>query len=167
MRAAGAAAVIKALAHGFEQWLHFFEDFLRAADHEGEVAAFGAGFGAGAGGVKEIDAFGGAAGGCRLGIGAGHGGSVNDDGTGLRGFHEAIGAEDGVFGHGRIADDEEDNVGGGGNVLRSGAGRGQVRKLGGKLLRFGSGVAPEGHLVAGRQQITGHGVTHDAQTQKS
>src|SRR5713101_166348 len=109
----GTATVVESPAHRLHIGLDPLKDFCVASDHERERAALGARFRARAGYVQVMDAL------LRQGrsdlpaLTWGYRAGVGDHGSGLGAFHDAILAEDDLFGHLGVADAQEDAVGGG------------------------------------------------------
>ena len=64
-----------------------------------------------------------------------------------------------------IADAEEEDVGVFRDFLRGGA---ELAFFGaGEFLGFGRGVGPDGDFVSGAEEVAGHGVPHEAESEES
>ena len=85
--------------------------------------------------------------------------------AGLRAFDDAVSADDGRARHFGIADAKEEDVGIGGDFL----GRRAEAPLfiGGEFTGFVRVVRPERDGVSGAEKVAGHGVSHQAESEKS
>src|ERR1035437_3236135 len=95
----------------------------------------------------------------------GYGTAAGHHGPAADAFDNSIGAEDDLLRHGGIADAEEQNVGVFRDFLRGGA---ELAFFGvGEFLGLGRGVGPDGDFVSGAEEVAGHGVPHESESEKS
>lgn len=139
------------------------EDLFFAADHEGKGAVNRLGFAAGNGGVQHLDAVGGKLGGDLLagdGVQRGH---INKGGAGLHVGGNAVCTQHDLFDLRGVGQHGQYKVTGGAD----GGLVGYFGAAGFQLSCGGGGVAVHRNVIAGFEQVFGHGAAHNAKTDKT
>lgn len=147
------------LAHGGEEGTETVDDSAVAADHEDQGAVGGADFRSGHGSVDVGHTFGAHTFGEFYSGGGRDGAGIGDDHALGEGLVDAISAEEDLLDGGGVRDAEPYDFGSLGGCGGSGGHAGAFDEFAGSAI-------PNRDFVTGLDQVCGHGLTHDSETEE-